>query len=62
MIVALNQRRLRKAKERDHCPECRGRGFHAFAGSDFFVSDPANCYACNGSGLYDIWQKRNPLS
>ncbi|MFC4321178.1 hypothetical protein [Litchfieldia salsa] len=57
----MNHRRLRKSKEKDHCPECRGKGFHAFAGSDFFVSDPAHCSGCNGSGLFDIWQKRNPF-
>lgn len=55
----FKDRRLAKMRKKGKCPECRGRGYHAFAGSDFFNAVPSNCSTCEKSGLFSIWDKNN---
>lgn len=55
----FKERRKAKLQSKNKCPDCRGRGFHAFAGSDFFASHPSSCTGCSGSGLFTHWEKNN---
>jgi len=58
-MALFKAKKLAKMKSKDKCPDCRGNGYQAFAGSDFFITEPYDCPACNGSGLYSVWEKRN---
>jgi DnaJ-class molecular chaperone len=43
-------------REKGHCPQCNGRGFHTYAGHEYaFYSSSLDCPGCEGSGSYTDW-------
>ncbi|MBM7570342.1 methionine aminopeptidase [Aquibacillus albus] len=50
------QKKVSKAKADGVCPDCGGRGIEIMPYEHFFDSS-FQCAGCNGSGLYDDWEK-----
>lgn len=51
--------KMAKYEEKNLCPDCKGRGIHYFAGSEFYFGEPIQCSGCNGTGLYTEWANNN---
>ncbi|WP_042460121.1 hypothetical protein [Neobacillus dielmonensis] len=45
------------AKAKNKCPVCRGKGYHAFSGSDFFTAEHQLCTSCNNSNSSSLFTK-----
>ncbi|MBM7602055.1 DnaJ-class molecular chaperone [Metabacillus crassostreae] len=46
-----------KMKKQNKCPECRGQGF--IIPSSMYITSSLECHACNSTGRYTDWEKRN---
>ncbi|MFZ3587809.1 methionine aminopeptidase [Bacillus sp. DJP31] len=54
--TARQERHLSRMKESGHCPQCHGRGFHAYAGHEYtFHGSMLDCPGCEGTGSYEEW-------
>lgn len=53
-------KRMQKMRERDTCPDCRGRGFNPIMLNEFTyigAYDDYKCPGCDGSGRYSDWEQ-----
>ncbi|KAA0547828.1 methionine aminopeptidase [Bacillus sp. BGMRC 2118] len=54
---ARQERHVSTMKDKGDCPQCYGKGFHAYPGHEFsFYTASLDCPGCDGSGLYVDWE------
>ncbi|RFU61818.1 methionine aminopeptidase [Peribacillus glennii] len=62
-ISAWNASRYAKhvsnMEEKGLCPDCRGKGFNAYAPNEYYYSHVYDCSGCNGSGSFSDWAETN---
>ncbi|SFC90715.1 methionine aminopeptidase [Peribacillus sp. B-H-3] len=44
------------------CPDCRGKGFSAYAPNEYYYNSVLDCPGCDGTGSYASWSETNGLS
>ncbi len=50
------EKHMAKMEANNHCPQCYGRGFHAYVGHEYtFHGSILDCPGCSGTGLYSDW-------
>ncbi len=50
------QNHVSRMKDENKCPDCTGRGFSIYPGSEFaYHASHFECPGCNGTGLYTEW-------
>lgn len=57
--TARYDRHVSNMEEKGLCPDCRGKGFNAYAPNEYYYSNVYECSGCNGSGSFTDWAETN---
>lgn len=53
--AARYEKHVASMEEKGYCPDCRGKGFDAYAPFEYYHNTSYECPGCGGSGQFSDW-------